>query len=258
MLNKLTMKYLFWVVTLMAILATLMGVLGLTGMAKSNEGLKTVYLDRTICIAQLSSIKAKLLANRLAIANSFAFKEEIPQNITTIKENILTLDKLWQEYRATKATIEEVRLADKFEQHRQQWLQEGITPAIDYLQAGNTEAVNRTIKTAIRPLFVPIEEDIEHLIQIQMDIAQQEYLSSQSSYDFNRIMIIVILLTKILMALVILAYIKVTIAKIGKVITATERIAADEFDTQVGVEGKDEISEIAKSIGKMQNVLRDA
>ena len=75
MLNKLTMKYLFWVVTLMAILATLMGVLGLTGMAKSNEGLKTVYLDRTICIAQLSSIKAKLLANRLAIANSFAFKE---------------------------------------------------------------------------------------------------------------------------------------------------------------------------------------
>ena len=42
MLNKLTMKYLFWVVTLMAILATIMGVLGLTGMANSNDGLKTV------------------------------------------------------------------------------------------------------------------------------------------------------------------------------------------------------------------------
>ena len=258
MLNKLTMKYLFWVVTLMAILATIMGVLGLTGMANSNDGLKTVYMDRTLCISQLSGIKVKILSNRLAVANSLAFKEETPKNISSIKQNLLDIDKLWQEYRATKYTQEEFRLSEKFEKDKLQLLQEGLTPGIDYLQAGNAEAVEKIIKTVIRPLFVIVEDDIDRLIQIQVDVAQQEYLSSQSSYDFNRIMIIVILLTKILMALVILAYIKVTIAKIGKVITATERIAADEFDTQVGVEGKDEISEIAKSIGKMQNVLRDA
>ena len=258
MLNKLTMKYLFWVVTLMAILATLMGVLGLTGMAKSNDGLKTVYLDRTICIAQLSGIKVKILSNRLAVANSLAFKEETPKNISSIKQNLLDIDKLWQEYRATKYTQEEFRLSEKFEKDKLQLLQEGLTPGIDYLQAGNAEAVEKIIKTAIRPLFVIVEDDIDRLIQIQVDVAKQEYLSSQAGYDSNRLVIILILLTKILLALVILAYIKVTIAKIGKVIAATERIAADEFDTQVGVEGKDEISEIAKSIAKMQNVLRDA
>ena len=224
MLNKLTMKYLFWVVTLMAILATIIGVLGLTGMAKSNDGLKTVYLDRTLCISQLSSIKVKILSNRLAVANSLAFKDETSKNISLIKQNILDIDKLWQEYRATEYTQEEFRLSEKFEKDKLQLLQEGLTPSIDYLQAGNAEAVEKIIKTAIRPLFVLVEDDIDSLIQIQIDITKQEYLNSQSGYDSNRLIIILILLTKILLALVILAYIKVTIAKIGKVIAATERI----------------------------------
>jgi len=224
MLNKLTMKYLFWVVTLMVILATIMGVLGLTGMAKSNNGLKTVYMDRTLCISQLSSIKVKILSNRLAVANSLAFKDETSKNISLIKQNILDIDKLWQEYRATEYTQEEFRLSEKFEKDKLQLLQEGLTPSIDYLQAGNAEAVEKIIKTAIRPLFVLVEDDIDSLIQIQIDITKQEYLNSQSGYDSNRLIIILILLTKILLALVILAYIKVTIAKIGKVIAATERI----------------------------------
>ena len=247
MLNKFTMKYLLWVVTLMAILATLMGVLGLTGIAKSNDGLKTVYLDRTLCISQLSRIKVKILSNRLAIANSLAFKDETSKNISSIKQNLSDIDKLWQEYRATKYTQEEFRLSDKFEKDKLQLLQEGLTPGIVYLQAGNAEAVEKTIKTAIRPLFLIVEDDIDRLIQIQTDVAQQEYLDSQADYDTNCLVIMLILIIKILLALVILAYIKITITKIGKVIAATERIAADEFDTQVGVEGKDEISEIAKS-----------
>ncbi|MCX7081911.1 MAG: response regulator [Methylococcales bacterium] len=258
MLNKLTIKNLFWMVALMAILATLIGVLGLTGMAKSSDGLKTVYLDRTLCISQLNNIKIKILSNRLAIANSLAFKDETLINIKAIKQNISEIDKLWQEYRATQYTQEEFRLSEKFEKDKLQLLQEGLTPGIDYLLAGNAEAVEKSIKTSIRPLFVIVEDDIDHLIQIQIDITQQEYLDSQAGYETNRLVITLILLTKILLVLVILAYIKVTIAKISKIIAATERIAVNEFDTQVGVEGNDEISEIAKSIANMQNVLREA
>jgi len=82
MLNNLTIKArLILVVGLMSLLAISMGILGLDGMKKANEGLLTVYVDRTIPMGQLGEIKAKLLSNRLAITNTLVFKEENQKNI---------------------------------------------------------------------------------------------------------------------------------------------------------------------------------
>ena len=76
MLDKFTIKSLFIIVVLMSLFSLITGTVSLNGMRQTNEALNTVYLDRTICIKQLGEIKAKLLANRLGIANSVAFKDE--------------------------------------------------------------------------------------------------------------------------------------------------------------------------------------
>jgi hypothetical protein len=58
MLNNLTIKArLILVVALMSALAITLGALGLSGMKKANEGLRTVYEDRTVSMGQLSEIK---------------------------------------------------------------------------------------------------------------------------------------------------------------------------------------------------------
>ena len=52
------------------VLAVALGLLGLRGMGSSNQGLETVYQDRTVALEQVSRIDSLLLTNRLALAAS--------------------------------------------------------------------------------------------------------------------------------------------------------------------------------------------
>ncbi len=256
MLNNLNIKGLFLVVGLMALLAIAMGLSALNGMEQSNDSLRTIYLDRTVGLRQLSEIKVKILANRLSIANSLAFKDEIPKNVARIKQNLIDMEKLWIEYRSTKYTSEEFGISNRFEKETKQLTQEGITPAMEYLLSGNTEAVDNLVKTAIRPLFIPVEEDIDRLLQIQVDVTLQEYMDNQSRYESNRAILIAILTIMILLATFILIYIRLMIRKITKMMAITERISIGELDTEVDIQGTDEIGQLAGSVERMQHALR--
>lgn len=55
MLNNLNIKGLFLVVGLMALLAIAMGLSALNGMEQSNDSLRTIYLDRTVGLRQLTT-----------------------------------------------------------------------------------------------------------------------------------------------------------------------------------------------------------
>jgi len=58
-------------IVIIAVLSALLlgiGILGLYGINKSNEGVRTVYEDRTIALGQISEIQERLLSNRLDIA----------------------------------------------------------------------------------------------------------------------------------------------------------------------------------------------
>ena len=67
---------LVFTIGLMSVLLLGVGIYGMVGMSKANDGLKTVYEDRTISLAQLGDIEAKLLRNRLHIAISLNRSEE--------------------------------------------------------------------------------------------------------------------------------------------------------------------------------------
>ena len=255
MLDKLTIKNLFSIVVLMSLFSLMTGTISLIGLTQTNDALSTVYLDRTICIKQLGEIKAKVLANRLGIANSVAFKDEAQKHIVLIKQNLIDINKLWQEYRATKSTAEERRISDKFEKDLQHLTDEGLTPAIESLATGNTTSVDTLIKSIIRPLFVPIEDDINNLIQIQMDVSQQEFNDSKSKYDWNRSIILLILLIKLSLAIIILYYSKFLVKNVNKLISITKRITDGKLDVTFELSRQDEIGQLSQSIEQMQIAL---
>ncbi len=256
MLNNLNIKGLFLVVGLMALLAIVMGLSSLNGLEQSNDSLRTIYLDRTVGLRQLGEIKIKILANRLSVSNSLAFKDEIPRNVALIKQNLLDIEKLWVEYRNSKFTSDEFGLANKLEKEMKQLTQEGLTPSMEALMIGHTEAAEDLVKTTIRPLYIPVEEDIDRLRQIQVDVTLQEYMDNQSRYESNRVMLIAILTVKILLAIFILSYIRLLIRKVTKMMAVTERISIGELDMEVDIQGTDEIGQLAGSVERMQHALR--
>lgn len=257
MLNNLTIKArLILVMGLMALLAIMLGGLGLNGMKKANEGLLTVYADRTIPMGQLAEINAKLLGNRLAITNALVFKEETQKNIELIKQNILDINRIWDEYMATTLTVEEKKLADKFTADRKRFVGEGVSPAMDYLLAGNTEAVEKTVREAVRPLFVPVGEGIDALTQLQLDVAKKEYDAAQVRYEDSRFISIVLLVVGLLLsAFISFMLIRGISRSLFTMQQFAESLANGDLTARIDLNQNDEIGVLAQSMTGMRDQL---
>jgi len=257
MLNNLTIKArLILVMGLMSLLAVTLGALGLNGMKKANEGLRTVYLDRTIPMEQLAEIKAKLLGNRLAITNSLVFKDEAQKNVELVSQNIVDINRIWGEYMATFLTVDEKKLADKFAMDRKRFVVEGLNPTLEYLVAGNTEAVEKTIRESVRPLFVPVVEGIDALTQLQLDVAKQEYDAAQVRYEDSRFISIVLLAVGLLLAMFIGFML---IRGISRSLFAMQQFAGSlakgDLTARIDLNQNDEIGILAKSMAGMRDQL---
>ncbi|TAN66796.1 MAG: HAMP domain-containing protein [Methylobacter sp.] len=258
MLNNLTIKArLILVVGLMSLLAVTLGIIGLNGMKKANEGLRTVYEDRTVPMGQLAIIDSNLIQNRLAIVNSLVFKDETQKNIELVKNNIQVVNKAWDAYTSTYLTPEEKKLADKFAKDRKRFVEEGLNSTLEYLAAGNTEAAEKHIREAVRPLFVPVMEGIDALQQLQQDVAKQEYDSAKTRYEDSRFISITLLVVGLLLAMFIgFMLVRGISRSLFAMQQFAESLAKGDLTANIDLNQNDEIAVLAQSMTVMRDQLR--
>ena len=168
---------------LSALLVTIGG-LGLFGIGKSNEALKTVYEDRIIPTGQLSEIKALLLGNRLALATSLVTPapEYVAGRIAQIEKNVATIDKQWAAYAASYLTPEEKNLTKAFLESRKPFEEDGMKPAIAALRANEPKTAEQVVTTKVRPLWTAVERDLDALVKLQLDEAAKSYADATARY----------------------------------------------------------------------------
>ena len=173
---------------LVAILSvTLIGVgsLGLYGIASSNQALNSVYQDRTVPAVQLGKIESMVVRNRLALSDALADQtpRAIETAITTVESNIPAITKLWEAYMQTYLTPEEKRLSTEFAAHRKQFVQQGLLPAVAALKANDMPSVEALVKNTLPQLYPPVQKGAEALLQLQLDVAKQEFEDAVARYD---------------------------------------------------------------------------
>ncbi|PKO73439.1 MAG: histidine kinase, partial [Betaproteobacteria bacterium HGW-Betaproteobacteria-17] len=123
---------LIFILSFLAVLLLVIGIIGLSGISKTEAGLKTVYEDRTVPLGQVASIQAMLLQNRIAVTAALADTrpEFIAEQAARVESNIAEIGVTWDAYMATDLTPEEKTLADKFAIDRKSFVVEGLQPAI--------------------------------------------------------------------------------------------------------------------------------
>jgi PAS domain S-box-containing protein len=244
------------IMALMSALVITLGMLGLDGMNKTNQGLLSVYADRTVPMGQLAEINAKLLDNRLAMVNSLVFQEEGQKNIERVRQNIIDITKLWDAYMTIPMTEEEKKLADKFAQDRKRFVAEGLNPTLEFLLAGNTPAVEKNVREAIRPLFVPVKEDINALMQLQLDAAKQEYDAGQTRYEDTRLISIVLLAAGLLLStLTGFMLVRGISRSLFAIQLFADSLARGDLAARIDLEQNDEIGILAQSMAGMRDQL---
>ena len=109
-----------------------------------------------------------------------------------ISNNINKIDVLWASYTKTYLTSEEKKIADKFYNDRQRYLNEGLIPAINFLDSQSLDLLKEHIIKHVSPLFTATSNDLDELIQLQSDVTKQQYELYKANYE-NSITISIVL-----------------------------------------------------------------
>jgi len=248
--NRLT-----FVIGLLSILMLMIGSMGLLGMSKSNEGLRTVYEDRTIPMAQLASLQKLLLINREHITASLLnpTPEIIQEDTAEVEQNFKEVDKTWDAYMSTYLTPEEKILADKFAEDRNHFVVEGLKPSIEALRANDLVLAKRILEEKVRPLYEPVGVSIQNLMQLQIDVAKQEFDTAKSRYASTRGIAIGLILTGIVLALWVgITLIRSIVRPLNAAVGHFDQIAQGNYNNIIEIERQDEIGKVMNALKAMQ------
>jgi MFS superfamily sulfate permease-like transporter len=151
----------------------------IVGMSKTEQGLKIAQQDRTIPLEQVAHIEVLLLENRLAIATTLVTPtpEIISHNTEQVEENIAEIEQTWKTYMANHLTPAERILAEQFAANRNRFVNEALKPIIVALRADDVKEANSIVVRKIRPLYQPVEKDIQALVKLQ----QADFLAHRNA-----------------------------------------------------------------------------
>ncbi len=241
-----------------SLLLVVVGAVGLVGMNKVNESLRSVYEDRLVPVEQLTMIDRLILRNRLLIAVSLVTPEPgyIRDNMEQLDRNIGEITKIWEQYLATYLTPEEKQLADKFAEDRRKFVQEGLKAASAALRAHRIDEARKIVADKVRTLYTPVGEGVNSLVKLQSDVARQEYAQSSAMYATIRnasIAAIVIGLGLTLFMAWLL--IKAITVPMNAAVTVAQRIANGELDNAIEIKRYDEVGKMLAALKAMNDKL---
>jgi methyl-accepting chemotaxis protein len=256
-MQNLTIKArLILVISFLSVLLIAIGSYGLWGMSKSNEGLRTVFEDRTIPMGQLDDIKMKLLHIRTAIVTGQNYRKEMPKQHKEVEQDISGINTQWAAYMATYLTPQEKILADAFAADFKRCLEQGVEPALKLQRGENWDEAERFYWEQMRPICKPVTEGASALMKLQLDVAKDEYDAATSRYATAT----AIALSMILGGIALAGFMGLMLVRgIGQglhsAIEIADRIAAGDLSGQIDITRQDEIAKLLIAMQTMQHNL---
>ena len=234
--------------------------LGLFGMGKAIDGLKTVYHDRSIPLKQVTQIDSLLMQSRLAITSALMIPtpEIINKKTAILDENIEEISRIWSDYTTTYLTAEEKMLAVDFADAHQKLVDEGMQPAVDALRADEIGLAYQILVEKIRPLYQPVDNRLKALIALQLDETKREYEQEQRRYETIRnILIASIAIALILAALISVVLTRAIFRPLEDVVTIARSVAAGNLRQEIEVRSRNEIGQLMQALKEMRDSLVD-
>ncbi|MDY0743435.1 methyl-accepting chemotaxis protein [Paucibacter sp. R3-3] len=248
-------------ILLIAVMSALLigvGLLGLSGMAASNAGLKTVYEDRTVVLGQLGDIQARMLmnANLISSATLAATPEAVARDGQEVEANIAEITRLWKNYMATYLTPEEEQIAKRFTTVRGEYVSGALRPALAALKKGDFDAARHIANEVVPGLWAPARREMMALIDLQLRVAKSEYDKAVAHFETIRGVAIAAIVIGVLGAIALGGFL---VAGIGRALAQANAlagaIAAGDLGVQIDTRGRDEIAALLRGLVQMKDGL---
>jgi len=251
---------LIFVIVQLSLLLIAIGGIGLFGMAKTDDGLKTVYEDRAVPMGQLAEIERRMGRNRLNVATALALPtaEQMRKSADDIEANIAATSKVWEAYMATYLTKEEEVIAKKFAEDRKKTLQDALLPAVKALRANDLKEANRLLAEVIPPHYVQVEQGIAALMQLQLDVAKSEFEQAQSRYATIRNGVIAAIALGVLLAAAMgFLLVRAIVLPLNRAVAVADAVAAGDLTSAIESDSNNETGRLLHALKRMNDKLAD-
>ncbi|MET0857705.1 MAG: methyl-accepting chemotaxis protein [Telluria sp.] len=260
MFKNLTIKTrLAFVIGLLCLISLSIGLLGLRGLAQTNDALETVYSDRLVAVGQLGETLTLVQQNQTVLARTVSGDpEKFAAAIDDVEQRSKAAAAVWDQYMATFQTPEEKTLALAFAETRKKNLEEGIKPTIAALRAKDVPAAVALIQGAMLTTFPPVRTSMQALIKLQLDVGKSEYVAAVARYETAKMVSIGLIAVSLLAGLSIGYFLISGITRsLGEALRVANSVAAGNLTEEIRIDSNDEIGQLLGALRKMNQGLVD-
>lgn len=242
---------------LAALLLLVVGAVGVSGIGKTKNALQSVYEDRAVPLENLGLVID--MVNRVHAHAVIVSYSTDPQVIKDAKSASVALDvdieKLLATYPTAHLATDEKALLEAFDT---QWktYQESRNLSLQRALDGSVDgAWNNTFKDAA-PKFAQTRETLFKLIQLQGQMAKQEFLASESRYTS----VLWTVLATIGLGLVVVGWFGWTLVRglvhsLAQAMNAAKSVSQGDLSHSFDVQGQDEVAQLLHALSDMQTSL---
>ena len=232
--------------------------MGLFGITKGTDALKSVYQNRTVPMGQLSEIMRLTQRNQLLVASSLTAAEapSIEKNMGELQTNAASITKLWTDYSAGPLTPNEQQLAKVFLDNRTNYVQQGLLPAAKALRENNMDESQRLFNESVSPLFDKVRDTLTPLIQLQIDTAKSEYDAAVERANLIWWLAIGSLLIGLpIAAMWSYGLIRNLSRSLVRAVEVADGVAHGDLSQSIETEGQDEVALLMQAMSRMSQSL---
>ena len=261
MLNTLSIRTrLIATVSVLFLLALGVGVAGLFGLQSAMRAHANTYSNQLASALALAEADLSMTRARTALDRAMLYPDskEFVRLLERTEELGKRSDEAWGRYLAQPRSVEEQQLAAGAGAARDAAWRDGLGAIIKALRANDRTKADGIMEGKLSKLFRDSNEVGSKLAQYQLDLAKNNFVSSEHVYQRFRNSVIFTIVMALFVALACaVSLLHAIIAPLRSACMQFERIAAGDLTHAVKVERHDEMGRLMEGLAEMQRSLAE-
>jgi methyl-accepting chemotaxis protein len=227
-------------------------------LSQANASIEAIYNDRVVGLRQIKAVSdgyAVIITRTAHKARDGAMTSA--DAIRTITTARTVIDREWQDYTATELGEDEKNLVAQVEP-RLKLANSAVDRLLNLLRTNDTEGLRRFVVGEMYPAIEPLSEVIGQLMQLQLDVARQEYAKTHRIYERAKLAYpIVTMLVLVAAVLICWKLIGSITNPLAQAVRVAEAVASGDLTSDIEARGGDETAQLLAALKRMNDSLLD-
>jgi len=258
MYKNLSIKFRLVLLTIvLSTVAILVGVVGLFNQSAANAALGTVYNERLVALDHLSNMLSLMQQNQNTLARAaIGDSGEAKAAVAEVQERIKRISGIWTMYMKTDLTEKEKVLAKAFIDSRMVFVEQGLKPTMAALSSQDGAKAKALVVGTLNQLYLPAQTNMQVLIQLQIDVAKQEYDDALARYRQARMLSIGLIVFGVIGGAAFAWFLIRGITRsVAQALHLTRSVAEGDLTQTIRIESNDEIGQLLEALQTMNTSL---